>query len=135
MEKQIIEMEHLYAHAIQDVWNAISRAEEISKWFIQADFEPRVGYDYTFTHESSIIKGTVMQVDPPRLLVYSWKVSGVETTVTWQLEEADEGTRLRLVHSGIEKHGEHAAKMLASFTGGWEHCISELEEYLTPQNA
>lgn len=135
METQTIELEHLYAHPIHTVWEAISNQEAISKWFIQADFQPEVGYAYTFTHESTVIKGRVLEAHPPSSLVYSWIVAGVETTVSWQLKEAEGGTRLTLLHTGIEQYGDSAVKMFGSFNEGWQHCITELASFLEPQHA
>jgi uncharacterized protein YndB with AHSA1/START domain len=135
MEHHNIELEHQYAHPIQEVWEAISNEEAISKWFIQADFQPKVGYDYTFTHESTTITGTVLEVDPPSLLVYSWRVAGVETKVTWQLTNQEKGTLLKLSHVGIEKYGETAVKMFGSFSSGWGSCVTNLESFLAKQYA
>ena len=134
MEQHTIELEHEYAHPIEAVWEAISDAAAISKWFIEADFKPLVGYDYTFTHESTTVTGKVLEVDPPSLLKYTWIVGGVETTVSWRLSEREGRTTLKLVHEGIEKYADTAAHMFTTFTGGWEHCIAELETYLTTQH-
>jgi uncharacterized protein YndB with AHSA1/START domain len=81
--KDIIRKEHQYQAQISDVWNAITIAEEISDWFIKADFKAEVGYSYTFTHESTVISGKVLEVDPVYNLVYTWDVegTGVATTV------------------------------------------------------
>ena len=135
MQTHSIELEHLYSHPIEDVWEAISNEEAISKWFIQADFQPQIGYYYTFTHEKTVVNGTVLDAKPPELLVYTWIVSDVETTVSWMLEKMESGTRLTLRHTGIEKYGDSAIQMFNSFNGGWQHCITELETYLAPQHA
>ena len=47
--KDVIKKEHVFNHPIDKVWDAISRAEEISIWFIKADFKAEKGYQYTFT--------------------------------------------------------------------------------------
>ena len=44
-----LKKERIFQQPIEKVWKAISRGEEISKWFIHADFKPQVGYEYTFT--------------------------------------------------------------------------------------
>ncbi len=133
----VISKEHVFSHTIDKVWNAISKAEEISAWFIQADFKAEKGYKYTFTAEPNekgctIISGEVKNANPYEL-VYTWIVGDTktETTVSWKLESVEDGTKLYLEHSGISNYGgETAVKMFESFNGGWDNCISELSGYL-----
>lgn len=134
--KDIIQKEKHYDHPIAKVWEAISQAEEISAWFIKADFMAEVGYRYTFTapeeQNCTQITGVVKEASP-YTLVYTWTVqnTSVETVVRWDLEEVDGKTLLKLEHSGISNYeGETAVAMFDSFNGGWDHCVAELEQYL-----
>ena len=137
--KDIISKEHIFSHPIDKVWNAISKAEEISTWFIKADFRAEPGYNYTFTSSGeencTDITGVVKEATP-YTLIYTWMVANTkaETTVKWFLEETVNGTRLLLEHSGISNYeGETAVTMFSSFDQGWENCISELAGYLKQQ--
>ncbi|MEP1487613.1 MAG: SRPBCC domain-containing protein [Algibacter sp.] len=133
----VITKEVLFNHPIEKVWDAISKAEEISTWFIPADFKAEKGYKYTFTSPPNekgctIISGEVKNASP-YLLIYTWLVADTktETTVTWQLTATAEGTKLALEHSGIANYGgETAVAMFESFNGGWDNCISGLTGYL-----
>ncbi|MEW4925692.1 SRPBCC domain-containing protein [Algibacter sp. 2305UL17-15] len=135
--KDSIKKEVVFNQPIDKVWNAISRAEEISTWFIPADFKAEKGYQYTFTSPPNekgctVISGEVKKASP-YLLIYTWIVADtkVETTVTWELSSTPEGTKLNLEHSGISKYeGETAIAMFESFNGGWNNCISGLTSYL-----
>ena len=136
MTTDIIRKEHLYHHPIATVWNAISKGEEITAWFIQADFKPEKGYQYTFTASAEYdymkIKGQVKEASP-YTLIYTWTLQDttVETTVSWKLEEVEEGTKLILEHSGISGYeGETAVGMLKNYSTGWEDCVTELEAHL-----
>ncbi len=132
--QDVLKKEQQINHPINLVWNAITKAEEISSWFIQAEFKAEVGYKYTFTHEKTTITGKVLEANPVHKLVYTWKVNGtdVDTVVSWNLSENENGTLIQLEHSGISKYpGESAVKMFESFSGGWDHCMTELENYLT----
>ena len=134
--KDIISKEHTFNHQIDKVWSAITNSDEISKWFIKADFKAQVGYKYTFTSDEedcTAISGIVKQANP-YTLIYTWIVdsTNVETTVKWVLEPINGGTKLYLEHSGISNyHGETAVKMFNNFNGGWDHCINDLTNYLT----
>jgi len=134
--KDVISKEHVFDHSIEKVWNAISKAEEISTWFIQADFKAETGYRYTFTadeeHGCTQITGVVKEADP-YTLVYTWIVqnTNTETTVKWQLNVVAGKTKLYLEHSGISDYpGDSAVQMFTSFDAGWDNCVSELSKYL-----
>lgn len=133
-----IEKEYQFNHPIRKVWEAISIGEKISTWFIKTDFEPTVGFNYSFKHEEggecTTINGTVLKVNPINELEYTWIVEGTDvvTTVSWRLSETENGTRLILVHSGISNYPEDAVSpMFNSFSGGWDKCADDLENYLS----
>ena len=134
--KDIISKEHILKHSIDTVWSAITKQEEISTWFIEADFKAEPGYKYTFTapeeQNCTQITGEIKKANP-YTLIYTWVVAGTdtETTVKWELEKTEEGTKVYLEHSGISNYpGETAVNMFNSFNGGWDNCISELSGYL-----
>jgi len=129
-----ISKQHQFNYPISKVWKAISNAKDISSWFIQADFKAEVGYRYTFIHEKTVIKGEVKTVNPVTNLVYTWKIEGtdVDTTVSWKLEENNEGTLLTLEHSGISQYpGETAVVMFNNYSGGWDDCVKKLDTFLS----
>jgi len=133
MKNDKIVKTHYFPHPIAKVWKAISDAEEISKWFILADFKAEVRYNYTFTHDQTKITGEVLLVNPVYDLIYTWivKGTGVETTVSWKLEEKENGTFLTLEHTGISGYpGETAVTMFENFQGGWNTCLHNLDEFL-----
>lgn len=132
-----IKKEVTFNQPIDKVWSAITKAEEISTWFIPADFKAEKGYKYTFTSPPNekgctVISGEVKNANPYKL-VYTWIVADtkIETKVTWKLTATENGTKLNLEHSGISNYaGETAVAMFESFNGGWDNCISGLTGYL-----
>ena len=132
----VIVKEQEFSQSIEQVWSAISKEEEISKWFIKADFKAEKGYAYTFTaseeHNCVPITGIIKEATP-YTLIYTWIVAdtNVETTVKWILNKTENGTKLYLEHSGISQYpGDSAVKMFESFNGGWTNCVNELEKYV-----
>jgi uncharacterized protein YndB with AHSA1/START domain len=70
------------------------------------DFEPRLGHKFQFRTKPApgfdgIVQCEVLELNPPKRLVYSWCGGGLNTQVTWALEAVPEGTRLRLDHTGF----------------------------------
>lgn len=134
--KDVIIKEQMFNHSIDKVWSAISKQEEISSWFINADFRAEPGYRYTFTASEeqgcTQIKGVVKEADP-YTLIYTWVVQDTETEtiVKWALEEVNGQTKLLLEHSGISNYpGETAVTMFGHFGKGWKNCFNLLTEYL-----
>jgi len=72
--------------------------------------------------------GEYLEVQRPRLLVYTWVASWtgeVQTTVRWELEPTAEGTRVKLRHSGFAAHPE-----LAQSYRGWPTMLGWLQAFL-----
>lgn len=71
--------------------------------------------------------GRIVEVDPPRLLVYvndaNPSMQMPETTIRIVLEEVDSGTRLTLTHSGLPNEG-----MCGIVEGGWTNSLTQLGE-------
>lgn len=131
----VIVKEAFFPHPIGKVWSAISNADQISQWFIKADFKPDVGYEYTFTHEQTVVKGKVLEADPVTNLLYTWTVCGTEpelnTEVRWSLEEKTDGTKLTITHTGFESYDKNSVAAFFSATEkGWDAVMVELAGYL-----
>lgn len=74
------------------------------------------------------ISGEYLAVEPPRLLVCSWIATwtgDVKTTIRWELEPANQGTLLRIRHSGFAAHPE-----LAQSYRGWPRMLGWLQSFL-----
>jgi len=98
-----------------DVWVALTDPLALAEWLMPNDFRPRVGHVFRFHVDpmpgfSGISECQVLEVDPPRRLVYSWTVLPKASdatppppmTVAWTLEPDGEGTRLVLEQTGLE---------------------------------
>ena len=133
--KNQIQMEQFYNHPITAVWHAITDAKALSDWFIEADFQAKVGYAYKFRHDETVISGSVQEAVAPNRLVYTWRVDDipVDTVVAWDLTEKDGGTLLKLAHTGIDQYGNSAPDMFKNFDEGWVNVVSELAKFLGKQ--
>jgi hypothetical protein len=71
------------------------------------DFAPVLGHKFTFRTDPApgfdgIVRCEVMEIDPPRRLVYSWQGGPLNTIVTYVLEAIPGGTRIHFTHDGFE---------------------------------
>jgi uncharacterized protein YndB with AHSA1/START domain len=81
------------------------------------------------TGEKFQVSGEYLEVDPPRLLVYTWIASwtaGLRTTVRWELEPLSGGTLLKLHHSGFAGNAD-AAKNHAQ---GWQLVLGWMQAFV-----
>jgi uncharacterized protein YndB with AHSA1/START domain len=104
--KRDLRFEAVYPYPIEKVWRAITDPKAISQWLMENDFEPKLGHKFMFRSKpqpgwDGIVNCEVLELDPPRRLSYSWSGGGLNTMVTFLLEPATKGTRLRLEHKGF----------------------------------
>jgi uncharacterized protein YndB with AHSA1/START domain len=74
------------------------------------------------------LEGEFLEIDPPRKLVHTWHRVGTPntpTTVTYDLERLDEGTRITLRHTGFA-----SPETCTNTAIGWETSFERLAESL-----
>lgn len=115
-DTQDIVVDEVFPHAPETIWRTLTSGELIGRWMmVPTGFEPVEGNRFTFkTRPAGAWDGTihcrVLDVVPNERLVYAWKGGDegntgygapLDTVVTWMLSRVQNGTRLRLVHSGF----------------------------------
>lgn len=75
--------------------------------------------------------GEVLEIDPPRLLVWSWIANWHEhpearTVVRWELTPTTKGTRVRVTHSGLAQ--EPISRK--DYGAGWVGVLNLLKNFL-----
>jgi uncharacterized protein YndB with AHSA1/START domain len=117
-------MERRLPHPPAKVWRAITVPEHLSSWFpSHVALDLRAGGDMTFTQagdDGPEQKGTVLEVDPPRLLAFAWESS----LLRFDLRPDGDGTVLTFSHTFDDRYGA------ASFTAGWRLCFDALDDVL-----
>jgi uncharacterized protein YndB with AHSA1/START domain len=101
-----LRFEEIYPYPRERVWRALTSSDSIAEWLMPNDFRPVVGHRFEMRTKPApgfdgIVKCEVTVVDPPSHLAYTWRGGGIDTVVTFTLESVEQGTRLRLVHSGF----------------------------------
>jgi uncharacterized protein YndB with AHSA1/START domain len=122
----------------EQVWDAITRPEWTERYFYgtRAEYDLRRGGAFRSVGAESgdaMVDGEVLEVDPPRKLVQTWRFLYDEqltaegfTRVTWEIGEVEHGvTKLTVIHEldGAAKTAEHVA-------GGWSYILSGLKTLL-----
>lgn len=107
--------EAYFPHPPADVWLALTDKYAIAEWLMPNNFEPIAGRKFNFhvdklpfTGFTGVTECDVLEVEPPRRLVYTWvsvhatKGRHPPMTLTWTLQPEGEGTRLVLEQDGLE---------------------------------
>jgi uncharacterized protein YndB with AHSA1/START domain len=69
-----------------------------------------------------------LEIDPPRLLVYTWVASwtgDVQTTVRWELAPSGAGTLVRIRHRGLAARPD-----LAQSYRGWSNILGWIQDFV-----
>ena len=90
-----------YDTDIDDLWDALTSAERIPRWFLPVSGDLRLGGRYQFEGNAG---GEITRCEPPRLLSVTWEFGGGTTWLTVTLSEEGVGvTRLELELSRMSR--------------------------------
>jgi uncharacterized protein YndB with AHSA1/START domain len=125
----------------ETLWRAITERDQMVQWFFEPipAFEPRVGFETEFVVS---VDGRdfphlwkIVEVVAEQRIVYEWRYGGYpgSSTVTWQLDKAEDGTRLTVTHSGHETFPRDIPEFQREAgLAGWRYFLQEsLKGYLS----
>ncbi len=116
-----------YETTIDDLWNALTSAERIPRWFLPVSGDLRLGGRFQITGNAG---GTIIGCEPPRRLALTWESGGKISWVDLTLSTESGATRLTLEHAAPSPD-DHWDKYGAGATGvGWDGAIMGLDRYL-----
>ena len=147
-DTQDIVVDEVFPHAPETIWKALTTGQLIARWLqmTPTGFEPVKGTRFTFQTTPAgawdgIIHCQVLEAMANERLVYAWKGghegnvgygSRLDTVVTWTLSRVENGTRLRLVHSGFVLPKNDTA--FKNMSGGWKKVFRNLDTIAAEQN-
>ena len=131
-----IRKQRFYPHPPEDVWAAISDPRALAEWLEPNDHQPVVGHKFQFRCDpgicgSGVTECEVLEVELHRKLVWSWvsvpskpnQPKPAPMVITWTLEPQQEGTLLRLEHTGAENISWLTRNMMRV---GWGYMMKKL---------
>lgn len=85
-----------YPTSIDDLWDALTNAERVPRWFLPVSGDLRVGGRYALEGNA---EGTITRCERPNVLALTWEAMGDVTWVTVRLTALDrDSTELELEH-------------------------------------
>jgi uncharacterized protein YndB with AHSA1/START domain len=131
------------------VFRALTDARELERWFNGGpecpvnfwNMDATIGGRYSYETQAGAIvingvrefkcHGEILECDPPRLLVYTWHANwhddtSIATIVRWELSAKQNGTYLKVTHSGLSK----LPVARQDYSGGWPGVIENLKRFV-----
>lgn len=101
-----LRFERWYPHPPARVWQSLTDRELLARWLMPNDFSPQIGHRFTFQTDPApgfdgIVHCEVLELEPLRRLVFSWKGGPLDTIVRFEIEPERDGTRLRMEQTGF----------------------------------
>jgi len=148
-DTQDIVLEEVFPHAPETLWKALTTGELIARWIQMTPigFELVKGNRFTFATKAAgawdgVIHCQVLEAVPNERFVFAWKGghesnveygSKLDTVVTMTLSKVENGTRLRLVHSGfVTPNNDIAFKNMGE---GWKKVVRNLDTIAGEQDS
>ncbi|SFW78142.1 SRPBCC family protein [Chitinophaga sancti] len=139
MSNQVIVIEETFNAPVEKVWQALTDKEKMKQWYFNLDdFKAERGFKFSFPGqghkgEQYIHLCEVTIAVPLQKLQYSWQYKDYEgySTVTFELFDEGDKTKLKLTHEGLDSFPRHPDFAADSFSRGWTHLMTiSLKEYL-----
>lgn len=115
-------------HGPGEIWAMLTEPAHIAQWIAPGHIELKVGGEVRidFEDSGSAIHSTVQELEPGRLLAYSWSQGkDPQRPLRWEVDEVDGNGRLSL--TAIIPAGEDVAKACAGFDAHMEMLAGALE--------
>jgi uncharacterized protein YndB with AHSA1/START domain len=131
-----IEVEQFIAKPPAAVWRALTEPDLLARWWVAGDIRPVVGHRFTLDMGSwGQQPCEVLEVEPEKLLSYTFAEGSLDSTITWRLEVEGAGTRLFLVHAGLNAETPAGREALRGMGNGWPGLVRRIERALSESEA
>lgn len=126
-EAKVIAVTRTFATTPDDLWEAITVAERLRRWFYPVTGDLKLGGRYQLKGNAG---GTITRCEPRRELAVTWEYWGDVSWVEVRLEpESPERTRLDLEHTMLA--GDHWQEFGPGAGGvGWDLALVGLDQLL-----
>ena len=116
----------VYNTTPQDLWDAVTKAERIPRWFAPVSGDLRLGGRYQITGNAG---GEILVCEPPRHFRITWEYGGATSWVEVRIAKHGAGAMLTLEHTAYED--KHWQEFGPGATGvGWDLALVGLTQHL-----
>ncbi len=117
---EAIRVERFYPHSRSKVWRALTEPKLLARWWAAGNIAPTVGHDFTLDMGNwGMVPCKVLEVEPEKKLLFSFN----KWTISWRLEEEDNGTRLYLEQHGLDPTNPQDRNAIENMGPGWRDVV------------
>jgi len=122
----------------EKIWAALTDGSVMEKFFmglhIESDWTPGSDYGFRMPDGSVMVQGKVVEYDPPRKLVDTFRphsptgelIDIAESRLTWEIVQNGDNCKLKLTHDKLDGDNPHSK----GFGDGWNYFMAEIKKYL-----
>jgi uncharacterized protein YndB with AHSA1/START domain len=123
---RVVVASRAYDTTLEDLWDSITNAERLPRWFLPINGELKLGGRYQLEGNAG---GTITACEPPRRLSVTWEYGGGVSWVNVTLSADGDGARLELEHvAHVEDHWKQFGPGAVGL--GWDLSLIALARHL-----
>ena len=135
IEGNHVRFERLLEAPPAEVWDYLTDSERRSEWFGAGEIEAKIGGKVFLRPGGPVIRGTVLECDPPKRIAFTWNVYMIasddritpESVMRFELEERDGKTGLIMSQGPVEP------EMLSTTAAGWHTILDILAAHVADE--
>ena len=125
-DARVVEASRTYTTTPDDLWNALTSAERLPRWFLPVTGDLRLGGRYQLQGNAG---GEILVCEPPRHLKLTWEFGGKTSWLDVRIAKHGDGARLTLEHEMLVD--DHWQQFGAGATGvGWDLALVGLTQHV-----
>jgi uncharacterized protein YndB with AHSA1/START domain len=122
----IVTLTRLYDTSVDDLWDALTNAKRIPRWFLPIQGELKVGGKYQLKGNAG---GTIMVCMPPSHFAVTWEFGGAVSWIVVKVTADSGKARMTLEHTAIlEDHWKQFGPGAVGI--GWDLAVMGLGRHL-----
>jgi uncharacterized protein YndB with AHSA1/START domain len=134
-ESKPVNVEVTITASAEKVWQVLTNVELIPKFMMPVkNFKPEIGNEFTFTGSNNgkeyPTHCRIIELIVNKKLSYTWNYEHhpAETIVTFELEENNAATVVKLTHSGLEAIDKFPEVSVENHIQGWTWILNGLKK-------
>ena len=125
-DARVVTASRTYSTTPDDLWNALTSAERLPRWFLPISGELRLGGRYQLQGNAG---GEILVCEPPRHLKVTWEFGGATSWLELHVTRDGAGSRLTLEHTMFPD--DHWKQFGPGATGvGWDLALVGLTQHV-----
>lgn len=140
MKKSVVTVEKVYPVPVTKVWQAITDKEQMEEWYFSIEdfvLQKDAVFNFSVSEGENLYRHrcVILEIVPNKKFQHTWThpdQSKGKSIVTWVLEPVEKGTKLTLIHEGVESFSDGGSNFkIENYEAGWTEIVgTSLKQFL-----